>query len=278
MKTSFAMILFIFSLFPLAPAISAQSNAWHCILYTKNAGKNVRFSSTPLLTTADATTLNAAWKQYVVAAYHVSDPQAYGGCQALAGTQAQQEMVVTTAESNYKKLGAEVVHVNWTSAPGQTFAAAAPPPAPIHNVAAPAAATSAPAPPVRPAAAAPVAAPVATSNVAAPSAPATSSTTASTGEPFIMCATSGGPGMDTYLTGAFQTTRVQHSPSGGNLVDQAILDNFYAYLTQKGYKFKPGSNYGCAVQPTEAGARADEQKRQSGCSNCGKIVETDWKP
>ena len=106
MKTSFAMILFIFSLFPLAPAISAQSNAYHCILYTKNAGKDV------------------------VAAYHVSDPQAYGGCQALAGTPAQQEMVVTSAEANYKKLGAEVVHVNWTSAPGQTLSAAAPPPAP----------------------------------------------------------------------------------------------------------------------------------------------------
>jgi hypothetical protein len=268
------MIFFIFSLFPLASAISAQSKAYHCILYTKNAGKDVRFSSTPMQTNADVTTLNAGWKQYVVAAYHVSDSQAYGGCQALAGTPAQQEMVVTSAEANYKRLGAEVVHVDWTSAPGRTFSAAAPAPAPIHNVAAPAAAASAPASPVRPAAAAPVAARVETSNVAAPSRPVTSSTTTSTGGPFIMCATSGGPGMDTYLTGAFQTTRLKHSPSGGNLVDQAILDHFYAYLTQRGYNFKPGSNYGCAVQPTEAAARADEQKRQSGCSNCGKIVET----
>jgi hypothetical protein len=82
--------------------------------------------------------------------------------------------------------------------------------------------------------------------------------------------------MDTYLTGAFQTSRVKHSPSGGNLVDQSILDNFYAYLKQKGYTFKPGSNYGCAVKPTAAEATADETKRQSGCSNCGKIVETGW--
>lgn len=277
MKTSFAMILFIFSLFPLAPAISAQSNAYHCILYTQNAGKNVRFSSAPVLTSADAATLNAAWKQYVVAAYRVSDPQAYGGCQALAGTPAQQEMVVTSGEANYKRLGAEVVHANWTSAPGQTLSAAAPPPAPIHDAVAPAAAASAPAPHVRPTAATPVAAPAAVPNVATPSAPVTASTAASTGAPFIMCATSGGPGMDTYLTGVFQTTRVRHTPSGGNLVDQSILDDFYAYLTQKGYKFKPGSNYGCAVQTTEAGAKADEQKRQSGCSNCGKIVETGWK-
>ena len=102
-------------------------------------------------------------------------------------------------------------------------------------------------------------------------------TAPSAGAPFIVCATSGGPGMNTYLTGAFQTTRVRHMPSGGYLVDQSILNDFYAYLTQKGYKFKPGSNYGCAVKPTEAEAKADEQKRQSGCSNCGKIVETGWK-
>ena len=102
-------------------------------------------------------------------------------------------------------------------------------------------------------------------------------TAASTSGRFIVCSTSGGPGMDTYLTGVIQTTRVKYTPSGGNLVDQSILDGFYAYLTQHGYKFKPGSNYGCAVQPTEAEAKADEQKRQSGCSNCGKIVETGWK-
>jgi len=86
--------------------------------------------------------------------------------------------------------------------------------------------------------------------------------------------------MDTYLTGAFQTTRVRHMPSGGNLVDQAILDDFYAYLTQKGYKFKPGSNYGCDVKPTEAEAKAAQHKRAyegGACSTCGKIVETGWK-
>jgi hypothetical protein len=117
----------------------------------------------------------------------------------------------------------------------------------------------------------------AVTSATAPTTPTQQPTTASMGGSFIICATSGGPGMDTYLTGVFQTTRLKHMPSGGTLVDQAILDNFYAYLTQKGYKFKPGSNYGCAVKPTEAEAKADEQKRQSGCSNCGKIVETGWK-
>ena len=69
-------------------------------------------------------------------------------------------------------------------------------------------------------------------------------------------------------------------PSGGNLVDQGILDRFYAYLTQKGYNFKPGSNYGCDVSPTEAAAKAAQHKRAyegGACSTCGKIVETGWK-
>jgi hypothetical protein len=101
------------------------------------------------------------------------------------------------------------------------------------------------------------------------------------GGPFISCSTSGGAGIDTYLTGVFQTTRpVRHLPSGGNLVDQSILNDFYAYLTQKGYKFKPGSNYGCDVSPTEVAAKAAQHKRAyegGACSTCGKIVETGWK-
>jgi len=100
------------------------------------------------------------------------------------------------------------------------------------------------------------------------------------GMPFVSCSTSGGAGIDTYLTGVFQTARpVRRLPNGGVLVDQSILDHFYAYLTQKGYKFKPGSNYGCDVKPTEAEARAAQHKRAyggGGCSSCGKIVETGW--
>jgi len=106
-------------------------------------------------------------------------------------------------------------------------------------------------------------------------------TAASTGGPFISCSTSGGAGIDTYLTGVFQTTRpVRHLPNGGNLVDQSVLDDFYAYLKQQGYNFKPGSNYGCDVSPTEAAAKAAQHKRAyegGACSNCGKVVETGWK-
>jgi hypothetical protein len=103
----------------------------------------------------------------------------------------------------------------------------------------------------------------------------------STGGSFISCATSGGAGIDTYLTGVFRTTRpIRHLPNGGNLVDQSILDEFHSYLKQKGYNFKPGSNYACDVSPTEAEAKAAQHKRHyegGGCSTCGKTVETGWK-
>jgi len=116
---------------------------------------------------------------------------------------------------------------------------------------------------------------------AAPAARATVSTASSTGGSFISCSTSGGAGIDTYLTGVFQTAHpVPRQPNGGYFVDQSILDRFYAYLTQKGYKFKPGSNYGCDVTPTEAATKAAQHKRAyegGACSTCGKVVETGWK-
>jgi hypothetical protein len=260
-------------------------------LYTQNAGKSVRFSSAPVQTQVDVATLNAAWKQYVIATYHVGDPNAYGGCQPVSGTLAQQETVVTSAEANYTRSGAQVVHVDWTKAPGQTMPAATPPPAPAAVAAAPPKAAPVPASPARPSAA-PAASSVssASSVPAAPASPAPSAVSAASsspsmplipGAPWISCSSGGGAGIDTYLTGVFQTTRpIRHLPNGGNLVDQSILDDFYAYLKQKGYNFKPGSNYGCDVSPTEAAAKAAQHKRAyegGGCSTCGKIVETDWK-
>lgn len=277
MKTSIAMILFIFLLFPLAPAISAQSNAYHCILYTKNAGRNVRFSSAPLLTTADAATLNAAWKPYVVAAYHVSDPNAYGGCQAVAGTPAQQEMVVTSAEENYKKLGAEVVHVNWTSAPGQTLAALTPSPAPTHDVAAPARPVSVPASPAQPAAAPP-----------APTAPPTN---------YVWChstwvgttGTKMPDGSVLYFSDVF--AGAIPPPSGATAGNGWAQENasvtfqplFFAFL-QKKYGFKNGGNYpvSCsASDPLTPAGRQNAQNRKQEFEDMtkqfnGQVVETGW--
>jgi hypothetical protein len=61
---------------------------------------------------------------------------------------------------------------------------------------------------------------------------------------------------------------------------QVVLDHFYVYLRQEGYKFSPGSNSACDIKETEAQAQAAEHKRAyegSPCSTCGKVVETGWK-
>jgi hypothetical protein len=113
--------------------------------------------------------------------------------------------------------------------------------------------------------------------------PAEHPTTSSASGPFISCSTSGGDGIVIYLTGIFQTTKpVRHTPNGAKIVDQSVLDDFYEYLTQKGYKFKPGSNGGCDVSPTEAAAITAQHTRVYGgsgsCGYCGaKVVETGWK-
>jgi hypothetical protein len=107
--------------------------------------------------------------------------------------------------------------------------------------------------------------------------------TASSGSgPFISCSTQGGAGITIYVTGIFQTTKpVKYLPNGAKIVDHSVVDDFYAYLTQKGYSFKPGSASGCDVSPTEAAAETAQQTRihggGGGCGYCGaKVVETGW--
>ena len=120
----------------------------------------------------------------------------------------------------------------------------------------------------------------AAANAAIAAAPPPQAAPSSNGS-FIACSTSSGAGIDTYLTAVFQTAKpVRRMPNGGYSVDGAILDRFYAYLTQQGYKFKPGSGSGCAVGATAAEAEAAKHKRYyegGGCSTCGKTVETGWK-
>jgi hypothetical protein len=112
---------------------------------------------------------------------------------------------------------------------------------------------------------------------------------------FISCSSGGGAGIDTYYTGVFEIGakpgRSPHPPNapgayiGGTwmvpaVLPQTVLDHFYVYLTQKGYKFSPGSSSACDVAPTAAATQAAQHKRAyegGGCSSCGKIVETGWK-
>jgi hypothetical protein len=189
--------------------------------------------------------LNAHFNAYVQQNYQMNDHNNSGNgyCRRFSNDAATRANSMDMLLKQFASSNIESIHIDWADTPAQDAAIDA-------KLAAAAAATPRPA--------------------------ATAS-----GGPFISCSTSGGAGIDTYLTGVFQTTRpVQHLPSGGNLVDQSVLDDFYAYLKQKGYSFKPGSNYGCDVQPTEAAAKAAQHKRAyegGACSTCGKIVETGWK-
>jgi len=196
---------------------------------------------TPIIhTDLGATDISAAFNKYMSVTYDITKIQFGSGyCRTVSNSADQQAYTMSQLETQWAASKTVVTHIDWTGTPAEIAAVNAK------------LAASAPAP-------------------AAPS----------TGGPFISFATSGGAGIDTYLTGVFQTTRpVRHLPNGGNLVDQSILDDFYAYLTQKGYNFKPGSNYGCDVSPTEAAAKAAQHKRHyegGGCSTCGKSVETGW--
>jgi hypothetical protein len=100
------------------------------------------------------------------------------------------------------------------------------------------------------------------------------------GAPWISCSTLIAGRTDTYFTGVFQTTKpIRHAPNGGTFVDQSVLNDFYAYLNQKGYKFVPRTSGGCDVSPTEAAAKAALLKSENGarvCTTCGKVVETGW--
>jgi len=195
------------------------------------------------------------WKQHVVAAYHVSDPQAYGGCQAVAGTQAQQEMVVTSAEENYKRLGAEVVHVNWTSAPGQTLTAPTPQPALTHDAVEPTKSTSAPASPAQPAAVAAIPTPAATPPVSSAHSPGAAPAAGSTGtsasaQPFnTICRYQG-------LQDGHQivyVTPVIHTDL--NAYDISVAFNRYMSATYDISKIQAGSGY-CSTKVSNS---ADQQ-------------------
>lgn len=238
--------MLLVALTAFTPALAAQTHTGRfystlCRYQGQLDGHPIVYVVPILRTDFGTSDVSLAFNKYIAATYDISKVQYGNGyCRTVSDQPEQQAYTMQQVEQQWAASKAVVTHINWSPTDSAVTMAR-------------------------------------TQAVAPGPAQMAAAATASSGGPFIMCATSGGAGIDTYLTGAFQTTRVKRTPSGGNLVDQAILDHFYAYLTQKGYKFKPGSNYGCAVKPTEAEARADEQKRQSGCSTCGKIVETGWK-
>src|ERR1700676_4840498 len=93
---------------------------------------------------------------------------------------------------------------------------------------------------------------------------------------FISCSTTQNGGVDWYFTAVFEIGAKPGPPppsplspatrdGGGTwmypaVLPQTVLDHFQAYLTQKGYKFSPGSSSACDVKPTEAATKAAHNK------------------
>jgi hypothetical protein len=122
--------------------------------------------------------------------------------------------------------------------------------------------------------------------------PAPSSSGRPTVKAYMSCSTAVAGGFDRYYTDVFAAelgAPTRRIPIGFSVdrqpVDpasvQEILNRFHAYLTQKGYRYAPGSAVACDLASTEAAARAAQHKRAYegvGCSSgCGKVIETGWR-
>jgi hypothetical protein len=182
--------------------------------------------------------------------------QGSGNCDRLSDDAASRANSMDMYQKQWAAGKFEAINTNWTDSPAESPAAAA----------------------------------------AAPAAAATAqSSSGASATFFISCSTSGSAGVDTYYTGVFEIgAKPGRSPHpyntpgadiGGTwmvpaVLSQKVLDDFQTYLTQKGYKFKPGSSSACDVAPTQAAAQAAQHKRAyegGSCSSCGKVVETGWK-
>jgi hypothetical protein len=101
-----------------APAPSAPvGKAYRCTLDFHQATGAFRYSAGPIVSDAAQPALTAAWKSYIDATYHPSDPHRRGGCTILGGNPANRERAVSSYEQNSNQLGVHTTHVNWTSAP-----------------------------------------------------------------------------------------------------------------------------------------------------------------
>jgi len=221
-------------------------NAFLCRYYGQKDGHPIAYI-TPVVyeDTLGQGHLSDRFYSFMKTNYDISKvQQGAGQCRRVFNDAAGQANTIDQLEKQWAASKTEVTHLTWTDSPTEAAAA---------NAATASAAAAAQYAAAHPAA------------------------------PFISCSTRGTPGVDIYVTGIFQTTKpVRHSPSGAKTVDQSILDNFHAYLTQNGYKFTPGSAGGCDVSPTLDAAQTAQHTRihggGGGCGYCGfKTIETGWK-
>lgn len=235
---------------PAQPTAAAplSANAYYtlCRYQGQLDGHPIAYVTPIIHTDRGASDISTAFNKYMSATYDINKIQYGSGyCRTVSNSPDQQAYTLSQIEKQWADSKTTVTHINWTGTPAEIEATNA-------HLAASASAAAA----------------------------------SSAGGPFISCSTSATPGVDTYFTGIFQTTRpIKRLPNGAKIVDQSVLDHFSAYLTQKGYKFKPGNNQSCDVSPTEAATAAAQHTRAYGgggglgvnCCGNGKVVETGWK-
>lgn len=226
--------------------MSAQAYYTLCRYQGQQDGHPVIYVAPIIHTDVGASDISQAFNNYMKANYDINKIQAGSGyCRVVSNSPDQQAFTLEQLNKQWADSKTVVTHLTWTDSPSE----------------------------------------IAATN-AKLSATANAAAAATAGGPFISCSTTAGPGVDTYFTGIFQTTRpVRHLPNGASIVDQSILDDFHAYLKQKGYNFKPGKNDWCDVKPTEEATKTAQHLRAYGgngglgvnCCGNGKVVETGWK-
>lgn len=230
------------------PGAASVSQPYYtlCRYQGQQDGHPVVYVAPIIHTDHGASDISMDFNKFMKTNYDIAKIQQGGGyCRTVSNSPDQQAYTMDQLDKQWAASKTVVTRLSWTDSPGEIAAANA-------KLSAAAAAASA----------------------------------ATAGGPYISCSTGSGPGVDTYFTGVFQTTRpIKHMPNGASIVDPSILSDFHAYLKQKGYNFKPGSNGSCDVKATEEATKTAQHLRAYGgngglgvnCCGNGKVVETGWK-
>lgn len=231
---------------PAAAPVSAQPYYTLCRYQGQQDGHPVIYVAPIIHTDHGASDISLDFNRFMKANYDIDRIQQGGGyCRTVSNSPDQRAYTMSQLDKQWAASKTVVTRLTWTDSPSE----------------------------------------IAATNTKL-SAAAAAASAATAGGPYLSCSTGSGPGVDTYFTGVFQTTRpVRHMPNGANIVDPSILNDFYAYLKQNGYNFKPGSNGSCDVKPTEEAVKAAQHLRAYGgngglgvnCCGNGKVVETGWK-
>jgi hypothetical protein len=231
---------------PAGTPLSAQAYYTLCRYQGQQDGHPIIYVTPIIHTDRGASDISLAFNQYMSVTYDIMKiQQGSGYCRTVSNSADQQAYTMQQLEKQWADSKTVVTHIDWTGTPDE----------------------------------------IAATNAKVAARTSAQSAAAARGL-FVFCATSGAAGIDIYYTAVFQTPRVKPSrPIGTYVVDESIPNDFYAYLTQKGYKFvKPGS-FRCVVNRTEEAAKASQHAWAYGgsgglgdsCCGYGKIVETGWK-